>query len=129
MASTVISRTASGVDVGRVEIPMSPIPLPTGPGELVLPPSPAQSNHTAGSLQPSSSSSTKWTACNQSCSRAFFQFLAQFAISLSVILLCIIKLAMGGEEDKSVYVGLLCTILGVWMPQPSLKAPTPKSNV
>ena len=62
----------------------------------------------------------------QACMNASFNakcagFYASLLISVGTLIFCFIQLfKMGAGEDRSVYVGIVATIIGVWLPSPQL---------
>ena len=65
---------------------------------------------------------TKWDSLCFRLNKGFVKFLAQFAVSVLVLSICSYKiLNIDEREDKSLYVSLITLILGVYLPQPSIK--------
>ena len=65
---------------------------------------------------------TKWDSLCFRLNKGFVKFIAQFSISVLVLSICSYKiLNIDEREDKSLYVSLITLILGVYLPQPSIK--------
>ena len=65
---------------------------------------------------------TKWDSLCFRLNKGFVKFLAQFAVSVLVLSICSYKiLNIDEKEDKSLYVSLITLILGVYLPQPTIK--------
>ena len=65
---------------------------------------------------------TKWDSLCFRLNKGFVKFIAQFAVSVLVLSICSYKiLNIDEREDKSLYVSLITLILGVYLPQPSIK--------
>jgi hypothetical protein len=66
----------------------------------------------------------EWKSCCFKVDKDFLKFFVQVFISLMILTLSIYKLIImtSTNEDKSLYVSLLTLILGIYTPQPTIKA-------
>lgn len=65
---------------------------------------------------------TEWKSCCLVMDRRFVVFITQFSISLAVLFFSMYKLLTSLTCDETqVYIGLLTMIIGVYMPQPTIK--------
>ena len=66
----------------------------------------------------------EWKSCCFKADKDFLKFFVQVFISLMILSLSIYKLVImtSTNEDKSLYVSLLTLILGIYTPQPTIKA-------
>jgi hypothetical protein len=62
-----------------------------------------------------------WKSCCFIISKPMLKFVSTFVISLCVLTLCCVQIVDKEITDKSLYVSLLTLLLGVYIPQPSLK--------
>ena len=62
-----------------------------------------------------------WRSCCFSVSKPMLKFISTFIISLIVIALCCYQIVDSTITDKSLYTSLLCVVLGIYLPQPSVK--------
>ena len=53
-------------------------------------------------------------------SSVFIKYLVQVFISLIVLIFSIVQLSMDDKRDKSIYISLISTILGLFVPAPTL---------
>jgi hypothetical protein len=47
-------------------------------------------------------------------------FWMTIVISLIVLVVSTTKLFIGTEQEKAIYIGLICSIIGLWFPNPKL---------
>ena len=63
-----------------------------------------------------------WTSCCLTMDKRFVIFISQFSISLSVLGFSMYQLLTANTCDETqVYIGLVSTIIGIYMPQPKIK--------
>jgi len=63
----------------------------------------------------------EWQLCCSKSDRHCLMFLVQVAMGFITILFCMLKIATAQEgEDTSVYFGLLGSVIGVYLPNPSI---------
>lgn len=61
-----------------------------------------------------------WRSCCFQCDKRFVMFATRAFISLMVIVFCMIQLFLDPDcSTQSLYVGILTTVIGVWLPSPS----------
>ena len=60
-----------------------------------------------------------WKSCCSTVDPRMFLFSAQLAISLLILIFCVVKLLQSDScETQSLYGNILITLLGLWMPSP-----------
>lgn len=61
----------------------------------------------------------QWSMCCSNSSSAFVKYIVQVFIALIILIFSIIKLCIDSDEDKAIYISLVSTILGLFIPAPS----------
>ncbi len=62
----------------------------------------------------------EWNVCCSKSSSVFIKYVVQVLISLIVLIFSIVQLSMDDKRDKSIYISLISTILGLFVPAPTL---------
>lgn len=61
----------------------------------------------------------QWSMCCSKSSSTFVKYIVQVIIALIILIFSIIKLSINSNEDKAIYISLISTILGLFIPAPS----------
>ncbi len=66
-------------------------------------------------------SSNTWTSCCLTMDKRFVVFAVQSITCLSVMIFSMVMLFFRDSCDNQIYVGLISTIIGLYMPSPKIK--------
>jgi NADH:ubiquinone oxidoreductase subunit 2 (subunit N) len=62
----------------------------------------------------------QWRICCSHSSKSFIKYVVTVIMSIIVLVFSIYMIATNPENDNSIYFSLLSTIIGMYMPQPTL---------
>ena len=62
----------------------------------------------------------EWRICCSKSSSVFIKYIVQVIISIIILIFSIVQLSIDDKRDKSIYVSLISTILGLFIPAPRL---------
>ncbi len=67
---------------------------------------------------PDGAGTVQWRSCCFTVNRDMITFLAQFFVSMTVLVFCLVQSTMTAGEARSTYISLATLVCGVWLPAP-----------
>ena len=71
-------------------------------------------------VEPIHEDDVEWKICCSHSSKSFIKYVVTVIMSIIVLVFSIYMIATNPESDNSIYFSLVSTIIGMYMPQPTL---------
>lgn len=62
----------------------------------------------------------EWTVCCSHSSKAFIKYVSTVMMSVIVLIFCITMVILHPERDNSIYFSLISTVVGIYIPSPTI---------
>ena len=77
-------------------------------------------SHDISVHEPHDDDHIEWNVCCSKSSKSFIKYVTTVMMSVIVLIFCIVMIFSNPDNDNSIYFSLMSSIIGMFMPQPTL---------